>query len=77
MEFILEIYQIDWLIKKVNVFRERIKKELEGPSGTQTIKELNAIMRGMFKKREVVGISLKKISGKQAQYEEINVDESF
>jgi len=66
-----------WLIKKVNVFRERIKKELEGPSGTQTIKELNAIMRGMFKKREVVGISLKKISGKQAQYEEINVDDSF
>ena len=66
-----------WLIKKVNVFRERIKKELEGPSGTQTIKELNAIMRSMFKKREVVGISLKKISGKQAQYEEINVDESF
>ena len=66
-----------WLIKQVNVFRERIKKELEGPSGTQTIKELNAIMRAMFKKREVVGISLKKISGKQAQYEEVNVDESF
>ena len=34
-------------------------------------------MRAMFKKREVVGISLKKISGKQAQYEEVNVDESF
>ena len=66
-----------WLIKQVNVFREKIKKELEGPSGTQTIKELNAIMRSMFEKREVVGISLKKISGKQAQYEEINVNESF
>jgi len=66
-----------WLIKQVNVFREKIKKELEGPSGTQTIKELNAIMRNMFQNREVVGISLKKISGKQAQYEEINVDESF
>ena len=66
-----------WLIKQVNVFREKIKKELEGPSGTQTIKELNAMMRNMFQNREVVGISLKKISGKQAQYEEINVDESF
>jgi len=66
-----------FLIKQKNVFRERIKKELEGPSGTQTIKELNAIMRSMFEKREVVGISLKKISGKQAQYEEINVNESF
>ena len=66
-----------WLIKQVNVFREKIKKELKGPSGTQTIKELNAIMRSMFEKREVVGISLKKISGKQARYEEINVNESF
>jgi len=66
-----------FLIKQVNVFRKRIKKELEGPSGTQTIKELNAIMRSMFEKREVVGISLKKISGKVAQYEEINVDNEF
>ena len=66
-----------FLIKKVDVFRKKILKELEGPSGTQTIKELNAMMRSMFEKREVVGISLKKISGKQAQYEEINVNESF
>ena len=66
-----------WLIKKKNVFREKIRKELEGPSGTQSIKELNAIMRSMFQKREVVGISLKLISGQQAQYEEVNVSESF
>ena len=66
-----------WLIKKPMVFREKIKKELEGPKGTQTIKELNAIMRSMFQKREVVGISLKLISGKQARYEEINVSEAF
>ena len=66
-----------WLIKKKNVFREKIRKELEGPSGTQSIKELNAIMRSMFQKREVVGISLKLISGQQAQYEEVNVSEAF
>ena len=66
-----------FLIKQQNVFRDRIKKELAGPSGTQTIKELNAIMRSMFEKREVVGISLKKISNKVAQYEEINVDNEF
>ena len=34
-------------------------------------------MRSMFQKREVVGISLKLISGQQAQYEEVNVSESF
>jgi hypothetical protein len=66
-----------WLIKEPRVFRQKIQKELEGPKGTQTIKELNAIMRSMFKKREVVGISLKLISGQQARYEEINVSESF
>ena len=31
----------------------------------------------MFRQRDVVGISLKLISGKQAQYEEINVEENF
>ena len=66
-----------WLIKKKNVFREKIRKELAGPRGTQSIKELNAIMRSMFQKREVVGISLKLISGQQAKYEEINVSKSF
>jgi len=66
-----------WLIKEPKVFREKIQRELDGPKGTQTIKELNAIMRSMFQKREVVGISLKLISGKQAKYEEINVSEDF
>ena len=66
-----------WLIKEPKVFREKIQRELNGPKGTQTIKELNAIMRSMFQKREVVGISLKLISGKQAKYEEINVSEDF
>lgn len=66
-----------WLIKQPQVYRTRIQRELDGPKGTQTIRELNAIMRSMFKKREVVGISLKLISGKQAKYEEVNVDEKF
>ena len=66
-----------WLIKEPRVFRQKIQKELEGPIGTQTVKELNAIMRSMFQKREVVGISLKLISGQQAKYEEINVSEDF
>jgi hypothetical protein len=66
-----------WLIKKKDVFRTKIKKELSGPRGTQTIRELNAIMRSMFQKREVVGISLKLISGQQAKYQEVNVSEAF
>ena len=66
-----------WLIKDSPKFRNKIAKELEGPRGTQTIKELNAIMRSMFQKREIVGISLKLISGKTAKYEEVNVSEAF
>ena len=66
-----------WLIRKKDVFRTKIIKELAGPRGTQTIKELNAIMRSMFQKREVVGISLKLISGQQAKYQEVNVSEAF
>ena len=66
-----------WLIKEKQIFREIISKKLKGDSATQTITELNTIMKGMFKKKQVVGISLKKISGKVAQYNEINIDEPF
>jgi len=66
-----------WLIQEPMKFRNVIRKEMEGDSATQTISELNTIMRDMFEKRQVVGISLKLISGQQAKYEEINVDEKF
>ena len=66
-----------WLIKDSPKFRNKIAKELDGPRGTQTIKELNAIMRSMFQKREIVGVSLKLISGKTARYEEVNVSDAF
>ena len=66
-----------WLIKEKDVFRKKIIKACSGASGTQTIAELNTMMRSMFVNREVVGISLKLISGKEAKYEEINVSDSF
>ena len=66
-----------WLIRKKDVYRKKIKEQLNGPSKTQTISELNAILRDMFKRRDVVGISLKLISGNVAKYEEINVSDDF
>ena len=66
-----------WLIKKKDVFRKKILDQLEGASGTQTINKLNVIMRDMFKNNEVVGISLKKISLKEAQYTVNNLDSKF
>ena len=66
-----------WLIDKKEVNRQIILKELEGPKGTQTIEELNQIMRKLYKDRKVVGLSLKLISGQQARYQEVNLDDKF
>jgi hypothetical protein len=67
-----------WLIRgDEKAIENKIKKQLEGPKSTQTILELNSILRKMFVDKEVVGISLKLISGKEAQWQEVNVDEKF
>ena len=44
-------------------------------TGTQTIQQLNALLRGMYKSKELVGISLKKTSGKEALWEEYNIEQ--
>jgi hypothetical protein len=65
-----------WLIKSsVKKITDLIDKTVEGSKETQTIEELNTVMRSLYKERKLVGISLKKISGQQAKYEEYNVDE--
>ena len=63
-----------WLIKGTTA---QVKKKLDmitdGSKSTQTIAELNAELRRMYKAKEVVGISLKAISGKEAAFSEYNV----
>ena len=73
-----------WLIKSPggqvpSTYRNSIDEAMNGKKGgaTQTLEELNVIMRKMFKEEQVVGISLKKVSGNQAKYEKINADEKF
>jgi len=73
-----------WLIKSPggqvpSQYRNSIDEAMNGNKGgaTQTLEELNVIMRAMFKREQVVGISLKKISGNQAKYEKINADDKF
>lgn len=60
-----------WLIDNPKKIEQQIEKELKGPS--QTIYELNLLMGKLYRERKVVGISLKKISGKVARYEEVNI----
>ena len=52
-----------------------LEKTVFGSRDSQTISQLNAVMRGMYKEKKLVGISLKKISGKTAKYEEYNIDD--
>jgi len=62
-----------WCIKdEPKVIREITKIVNDGRA--ENIQALNAVLRTMFKQRQVVGVSLKKVSGKQAFYEEINID---
>ena len=65
-----------WIIKgSVASVTKVIEDNVSGSKATQTIEELNSIMREMFKKKIVVGVSLKKVSGSQAKWEEFNVKE--
>jgi len=54
---------------------KKIEETVDGyETGTQTIQQLNALLRGMYKNKELIGISLKKTSGKEALWEEYNID---
>ena len=62
-----------WCIKDEKKNTDIIKNTINGSKKSQTILELNQVLIRMFNEREIVGISLKKLSGKIAQYEEFNV----
>ena len=53
---------------------EKIKFAIDGKE-TQTIQQLNSLLRGMYKSKELMGISLKKTSGKEALWEEYNIEQ--
>lgn len=61
-----------WCIKNEKKVISEIN-ELLKKGRLDTLNELNAVLRTYFNDRIIVGISLKKISGSQAKYEEINV----
>ena len=64
-----------WMIRgKEEDFIKEIEDQIpDNPS--QTIRELNMIMRSWFKNRKLVGVSLKLISGREAKWKEYNVDD--
>ena len=52
----------------------KVEETVYGTKDSQTIQQLNALMRGMYKAKELVGISLKKTSGPEALWEEYNIE---
>ena len=64
-----------WMIRgKEEEYIKEIEEQLQN-NPSQTIRELNAIMRSWYKNRKLVGVSLKLISGKTAKWKEYNVDD--
>lgn len=64
-----------WLVKDKQKVENEINQHI-GKNGTtsgQTIDQLNDILRQLFKEKRVVGISLKKVSGEKAIFEQVNI----
>jgi hypothetical protein len=70
-----------WLIQNEDKWRKLIEDAVDtgkyGGRTVQSIEELNYIFRALYRRKQIFGISLKKISGDTAQWEEVNVGESF
>jgi hypothetical protein len=63
-----------WCVQNEQKVISDIKKIIENGKASSLL-ELNALMRTLYKERRLVGISLKLISGKEAKYEEVNINE--
>jgi len=61
-----------WLVSDLNAVKNELNAKIRDNS--TSLQEFNAILRTMFKERKVVGISLKKISGRVARWELTNMD---
>lgn len=62
-----------WMVENQNKIESELEKAVKGKAATIT--ELNAVMRKQFQDGRLIGVSLKKVSGKTARWEEVNVDE--
>ena len=63
-----------WMIKNtVEKITDDVEATVFGSKDSQTILELNALLRLMYNERRLVGVSLKAISGKEARWEEFNL----
>ena len=61
-----------WLVTDFGRVKQDLKRHVE--DDVTPIEEFNAILRDMFHARKIIGISLKKMSGKTAKWELVNLE---
>ena len=72
-----------WLIQNEMKWRKKIqeafdnRKVTKGSTVEAELAKLNSIFRALFRSKQIVGISLKKISGNKALWKEVNVTGKF
>tara|TARA_R100001443_G_scaffold116951_1_gene139235 strand:+ start:43 stop:2052 length:2010 start_codon:yes stop_codon:yes gene_type:complete len=73
-----------WLIEDATQAKNKILDAMKGPTTSKAegvvsanLNQFNAIFRDLFKKKKVMGISLKKISGGVANWKPVNTTEEF
>ena len=63
-----------WLVSEYGKIKNTLNKIIK--DNETSLQEFNAILAGMFHNREIIGISLKYISGSTAQWEAVNLENS-
>ena len=73
-----------WLIKDQRKHRMAILKAMKTPVKSKSkgvvsanLNQFNDLFRDLFRKKQIMGISLKKISGMDAKWKEVNVNEDY
>jgi len=71
-----------WLIKDETKWRDLIQKQVDTPNDNKVsamvqLRQLNSTFRMMYDQKQVMGISLKKVSGSNARYMAVNVSKKF
>ena len=73
-----------WLIKDQRKHRMAILKAMKTPVKSKSkgvvsanLNQFNDLFRDLFRKKQIMGISLKKISGMDAKWKEVNVTEDY
>ena len=63
-----------WIVNgRTADIKKEINSAVKASIKTKNVNRLNSVLRDLFKKKKVIGISLKKVTGRSARFEEVNI----